>query len=168
MAPTTTQSIDFETNKVTISTLVEGEPLIPDYVIPYDSYLASLKMMIFRKALLKKIKTTRATTQQTETGLIREFVLELPTMAMPKAVQKVLGSRAGRLNLDGTQKITIEGSSTKRRRVPIYETTNTSRFDFKMKQDTNLRLTGTIGEKIGVNLKYNSQMDEQLFDPNNV
>jgi cell surface protein SprA len=37
-----------------------------------------------------------------------------------------------------------------------------------MEQETNLRLSGTIGEKIAVNLKYNSKQDEQLFDPNNI
>jgi hypothetical protein len=34
-----------------------------------------------------------------------------------------------------------------------------------MEQETNLRLSGKIGDKIAVNLKYNSKQDEQLFDP---
>ncbi len=168
MYPTRTEKVDLDQDKVTISTTVDSEDLLPPIILPYDEYLENLKQLIYRKSLLEAIKTKRQTTQSTQTGLIGEFVIDLPTVAMPKAVQKVLGSKAGRLNLDGTQKITIGGSSTKRKRVPIYDTTNNSRFDIKMEQETNLRLTGTIGEKIGVNLKYNSQMDEQLFDPNNI
>ncbi|MDZ4122316.1 MAG: hypothetical protein U1C33_07825, partial [Candidatus Cloacimonadaceae bacterium] len=83
-------------------------------------------------------------------------------------MQRILGSKAGRLNLDGTQKITLQASSTKRKQVPIYETNRGSTFDLKMEQETNLRLTGTIGEKIAVNMKYNSKQDEQFFDPNNI
>ena len=55
------------------------------------------------------------------------------------------------------QKVTIKVGSTKRKNVAIYETENTGQLDIKMEQETNLRLTGTIGDKIGVNLKYNKQ-----------
>jgi hypothetical protein len=167
-APTKKETIDFPNRKVVISTRVDGIPIVPDRVLSFDTYFANLKRMTFHKSLDGQRKTQTQQTQVTTTGLIKEFSIDLPTIAMPKAVQKVLGSSAGRLNLDGTQKVTIEAGSTKRKQVPLYETSSSSRFDLKMEQETNLRLSGTIGEKIAVNLKYNSQQDEQLFDPNNV
>ncbi|HNX36766.1 MAG TPA: hypothetical protein PL124_00295 [Candidatus Cloacimonadota bacterium] len=168
MYPTRTERIDLENDQVAVRTTVEDEDILPELIIPYDQYLQNMMKMVYRKGLFSEFKNKRQNTQSTQSGLIGEFVIDLPTVAMPKAVQKVLGSRAGRLNLDGSEKITIGGSSTKRKRVPIYDTSNSSRFDLKMEQETNLRLSGTIGEKIAVNLKYNSQMDEQLFDPNNI
>jgi len=125
-----------------------------------------------RKVFIKNLQArTTQTTQQTQAaqgGLIKDWTIDLPKIAIPRAVQKVLGSKAGKLSLDGTQKISFQVSSTKRKRVPIYETSNKSTFDLKMEQETNLRLSGTIGEKISVNLKYNSKQDDQFFDPNNV
>ncbi len=167
-APQSKEEIDFANQAVTIYTRVEGLDLVPPRVVSFDTYFSNLQSQSFRRSLFNQYKTQTQQTQVTTTGLIKEFVLELPTIAMPKAVQKVLGSSAGKLNLDGTQKVTLQVGSTKRKNVAIYETNNASNFDIKMEQETNLRLSGTIGEKIAVNLKYNSKQDEQLFDPNNV
>ncbi len=159
---------DFEKQVVMIYTQIDGQDLHPPFPISFDSYIAGMQDHVFRKAFIKHIKEYTKTAQVTSTGLIGEFVLELPAAALPRSVQKVLGSSAGRLNLDGTQKVNLQVSSIKRKKVPIYETSNKSTFDIKMEQETNLHLSGTIGEKIEVNLKYNSKMDEELFDPNNV
>lgn len=159
---------NFEKQIVTIYTQVEGHDLYPPVPMSFDSYISSMQDHVFRKSFIKKIKDYSKTAQVTSSGLIGEFVLELPAAALPRSVQKVLGSSAGRLNLDGTQKVNLQVSSTKRKKVPIYETSNKSSFDIKMEQETNLHLSGTIGEKIQVNLKYNSKLDEELFDPNNV
>ena len=162
------EEVDFETQRVIVFTLVENLNLYPPVRLSFDQYLSNMQRYAFRKSLNAKIKDYSQTAQAPASGLIKEFVLDLPTIALPKSVQRVLGSGASRLNLDGTQKVTIQVSSTKRKQIPIYETENRSTFDIKMEQETNLRLTGTIGDKIAVNLKYNSNQDEQLFDPNNV
>lgn len=162
------EEVDFAKQQVMISTIVAGQKLHPDIPLSFDAYLSNMQKTAFRKSLNANIKQYTQTTEVSTGGLIGEFVLELPAIAIPKAVQKLLGNRAGRLNLDGTQKITLQVSNTKRKQIPIYETENRGNFDIKMQQETNLRLTGTIGEKIAVNLKYNSNQDDQLFDPNNV
>lgn len=162
------ERIDFPNRKIIISTEVAGQQLHPDVIVSFDTYMHNMQRVAFRKSLNTHIKQTTQQTQVSTSGLIKEFVLELPQIAIPKTVQRVLGTKAGRLNLDGTQKITLGVSSTKRKQIPIYETNKKSTFDIKMEQETNLRLSGTIGEKIAVNLKYNSKQDEQLFDPNNI
>lgn len=168
LIPTRRERIDYPNSLVWISTEIEGIPLYPEVAISFDKYFANMRRNAYRKALFTQVKNTSRQSQVTTSGLIKEFSIELPTIAMPKAVQKILGSSAGRLNLDGTQKLTLDAGSTTRKRVAVYETGKKSRFDLKMEQETNLRLSGTIGEKIAVNLKYNSKQDEQLFDPNNV
>ena len=162
------EEVDFATQRVLIYTLVEGLNLHPPVPLSFDQYLNNMQRYTFRKSLNARIKEYTQTATTTTSGLIGEFVLDLPSIALPKGVQKVLGSGSSRLNLDGTQKVTIQVSSKKRKQIPIYETGSRSTFDIKMEQETNLRLSGTIGDKISVNLKYNSNQDEQLFDPNNV
>ncbi len=167
-APQRSEKIDFENKKVIISAKVGEKKIHPDVVVSFDAYFEAVKMRAFRKSMKQNITAQTQQTQAQPGGLISEFVIELPRIAMPRAVQRVLGSKAGRLNLDGTQKVTLQAGSTKRKQVPIYETNRGSTFDLKMEQETNLRLTGTIGEKIAVNMKYNSKQDEQFFDPNNI
>lgn len=167
-APEYDEEIDFANQKVLLITKVGDFPIVPTVPLSFDSYFDNVVKKSFRKSLVANIKSQAATTQMASSGVFGEWKLDLPAIAIPKAVQKVLGSKPGILNLDGTQKITIEGSSTKRKQIPIYETEANSRFDLKMKQETNLRLSGTIGEKINVNFKYNSNQDEQIFDANNI
>ncbi len=166
--PEKKETVDFENQKIIVSSKVGGFSIHPDVSLSFDSYLKEMQKRAFRQSMKVHILSVSQQAQTTPSGLISEFTLELPKMAMPRAVQRVLGSKAGRLNLDGTQKLTLQASSTTRKQVPIYETNRGSTFDLKMEQETNLRLTGTIGEKIAVNLKYNSKQDEQFFDPNNI
>lgn len=167
-ALTTGEEIDFANEKVVISTQVGDFKLIPDRTVSFTSYFENLKKQTWRKSLLSQTKARTEQTAVSTTGLIKEFVLEIPSIAIPKAMQKVLGNAPPKLSLDGTQKVSLEAGSIKRKNVAIYEADNSSRFDIKMEQETNIRLAGTIGEKIAVNLKYNSKQDEQIFDPNNV
>jgi hypothetical protein len=167
-APDKKETIDFDSQQVIISTKIGGYKITDDRIISFDDYFDRLTKQAYHKSLLTQYKTQEQQTEVTTTGLIKEFQLTLPSIAVPKSVQKILGSSAGKLNLDGTQKVTIQAGSTKRKNVAIYETNNASRFDLKMEQETNLRMSGTIGDKIAVNLKYNSKQDEQLFDPNNI
>lgn len=167
-APTYKERVDFLAQRVWLSFYIGDIKITEDVSISFDNYFLGIQNKVFRKSLLAIQKTATGQTQVSSSGLIKEFVLDIPAIAIPKAVQKVLGSKAGRLNLDGTQKLTFQGSSTKRKQIPIYETQQGATFDLKMEQETNLRLTGTIGEKIAVNLKYNSKQDEQIFDANNV
>lgn len=167
-APIQDEEIDFANQKVVLVTKIGDYELVPGRTLSFDRYFANMQRRSFRKLLFEQYRTQATQTQVTNTGLIKEYVLELPTIAVPKSVQRVLGTSAGKLNLDGTEKVTLEVGSTKRKNVAIYETDNASQFDIKMEQETNLRLTGTIGDKINVNLKYNSKQDEQLFDPNNI
>ncbi|HOV15893.1 MAG TPA: hypothetical protein PLF50_00075 [Candidatus Cloacimonadota bacterium] len=168
LGPATQKIFDLDSMRVIISTKVGDESLYPDVYVPLEKYFANLEYQIYHRSLTTQILTAKENAATQTGGLIRELTLDIPSIAMPKTMKKILGNKPGRLNLDGTQRITMTGTSTKRKIIPIYETDHGSRFDFKMKQDTNINLSGTIGEKINVLLKYNSNQDETLFDPNNI
>ncbi|MFA7025599.1 MAG: hypothetical protein WC176_07020, partial [Candidatus Cloacimonadaceae bacterium] len=122
------EEVDFATQRVLIYTLVEGLNLHPPVPLSFDQYLNNMQRYTFRKSLNARIKEYTQTATTTTSGLIGEFVLDLPSIALPKGVQKVLGSGSSRLNLDGTQKVTIQVSSKKRKQIPIYETGSRSTF----------------------------------------
>jgi len=168
IGPDRKKTVDLDSNKVTISTKIGDESLYPDVIIPMDKYFKDLKSKIYHSALLSQILTIQQQTTAQTGGLIKDITIDLPNVAIPKTIRRILGNKAGRLNLDGTQRITLSGTSTKRKLIPIYEVNRGSRFDLQMQQDTNLRLSGTIGEKIAVNLTYNSNQDETFFNPNNI
>jgi len=161
------ERIDFPGQKVFLSVKVGDYVVVPETPVSFDRYFSGLQKKSFRNSLLTNIKTQTQTAQSASTGLIKDVSL-LPDIAIPKAVQKVIGSTAGRLNLDGTQKLSLSASNTSRKQVPIYDTAGKNVFDMKMETETNLRLSGTIGEKIAINFKYNSKQDDQIFDANNV
>lgn len=166
---TTTKSrVDLFQQQVIISTNVGEFNIHPDVVISLDKYIDNIQLKAYRQSLISQFLTIQTQTTTQTGGLIKDITIDLPSIAVPKAIRRILGSKAGRLNLDGTQRITLSASSTKRKLIPIYETNRGSKFDIKMQQETNLRLSGTIGEKISVSLKYNSNQDETFFDPNNI
>lgn len=166
-APEHKERVDFPNRLVILSVQTGSFKLSPDIPLTFDTYFTNLRSKVFRKSLLNNIKTQTQTAQTTSSGFIKDISV-LPDIAIPKAVQKVIGSTAGRLNLDGTQKLTLSASNTSRKQVPIYDTSGKNVFDMKMETETNLRLSGTIGEKIAINFKYNSKQDDQIFDANNV
>ncbi len=168
IGPATEKSIELESNRVAIFTKVGDELLVPEVTISLDDYLEGVKAHVFRTTLTAQVLTIQQVTTTQTSGLIKDISIDLPNIAIPKTLRRILGNKAGRLNLDGTQRITLSGTSTKRKIIPIYESNRGARFDLRMQQESNLRLSGTIGEKITVNMKYNSNQDETLFDPNNV
>jgi len=74
--------------------------------------------------------------------------IEFPKIKMPKAMRRFFGDNIGRLKVTGSQKITIGGSSTKRKPETVSESSNKGFFpDLKMEQKLNLGISGTIGEE---------------------
>ena len=63
---------------------------------------------------------------------------------------------------DGNQKLTFAGSSSSRY-DPGTEKKRRNNFDLEIRQDLNLRLKGTIGEKIHVNINHRSSSESDVM-----
>ncbi|MCK4500633.1 cell surface protein SprA, partial [Candidatus Babeliales bacterium] len=93
--------------------------------------------------------------------------IEFPKIKMPKAMRRFFGDNIGRLKVTGSQRITIGGSSTKRKPETVNESSNAGFFpDLKMEQKLNLGISGTIGKKIKVDVKQTS--DASIFEKNKI
>jgi hypothetical protein len=169
MVTTIQYEVDVE-NQMIIVYIKNGNILLTDPLyISFDQYLDNIFAATFEKELEKarlRSFADRSVTQQT--GLIPDIVIKLPPIAMPRAVRRIMGNQAGRLSLTGSQRVTISASRSYRDSNAISEYENKANFDIIMRQDLNMNLRGTIGEKITVSMKYNSNQETAMFDPNNI
>jgi len=162
-------TVDTEKKRIILSIKNGKYELTNPIYISYDQYMDKIFGAVFEKEMLElKYNNFSDTERDAQAGLIPDIIIKLPPMAMPRTVRKIMGSQAGRLNLSGSQKITVSASRTKRDTKQLSEYTDSANFDLTMKQDLNLNLEGTIGEKINVNIKYNSDQETNILDPNNI
>jgi len=157
-------------NKYVVMEVKSGKLLLAGpFYISFDDYLNNSFEAAFANGLVKAKKELFDPQNKGKTqGLIPEIVIKLPPMAMPKTIRKIMGNKAGRLNLSGTQKLTISGSQTKRNTKAVIEGGSNQSFNLSMQQDLNLTMNGSIGEKIKVDIKYNSNQETGILDPNNI
>jgi len=167
--PSYTYEVDYE-NQVIVVYIKHGRHQLaePRY-ISFDTYLDNVPAAVFEREFERlRTQNLTATDRQDTGGLIPEIVIKLPPGAMPRAIKRIMGSKAGSLSLTGSQKVTIGVSRTERQTNLATEYGQNANFDVMMKQDLILNLKGTIGEKISVSMKYNSNQETAMFDPNNI
>ena len=167
--PTTEEEIDFINQRVGIITKYNSVQAYPKIYISLDKYFDNLFAYSFDKALYQKTMAFFEQEQRVEEGgLIPDLVFDLPKFARSKTVKRIFGDKAGRLSFFGSERLTISATSTKNDNLTLSEGSNTSSLTPKMEQKLNMQLKGTIGEKIHVDLKYNSDQEETFFDSNNI
>lgn len=133
----------------------------------FDQYLRNAFSAKFRSMLKEKMRVLLDDEErETTTGIIPDIVFDLPDL--PRSVRRFIGDRPSRLSLSGSQKLTISGSSTKRDDNVAGEQGRSSSFSLEMRQDLNLVLRGTIGEKIFVNVRHSSATDTPFADPSTI
>lgn len=166
---TTTREILYEKRKIRFTAQVNGREIYPPIVLSFETYKKNAIKKTFYKSLEQIYQDTIQDKEKTSgEGLIPEIVIDLPNIALPRSVRRFMGNKAGRLNLDGSQKLTFAGSSTTTDN-PGSEGDNNKNFDLEMKQDLNLRLKGTIGEKIHVNVNHRSSSEDTFMsEPNDI
>ncbi len=159
----TVVEIDYETNLVTLTPKLNNIQLDEPRYLTVDNYFENNFKTLFHKILRQKTeKLLENTERSSEAGLIPEIVIELPNIALPRAVRRFMGNKAGRLSLDGSQRLTFSGNQTKRDDRAAEDEQNTD-FDVILQQDLNLRLRGTIGEKIHVDVNHQSTSDKDAM-----
>ncbi|RLC46146.1 MAG: hypothetical protein DRI23_12710, partial [Candidatus Cloacimonadota bacterium] len=160
---TTTKEIDYEKGNVKLTCKLGNIELTEPVYVPLESYYENSFNELFHRTLDEKVSELLRNEERTDDlGLIPEIVIELPKVALPRAVRKFMGNKAGRLSLDGSQRLTFAGNSTKRSGEGT-ESNDNQDFDLDMTQDLNLRLRGTIGEKIHVNVNHQSTSDSDAL-----
>ena len=133
------------------------EPL----VISREEYTALLTQRSVRQLWVDKARGTRSVSRGTaRTG--GPFRLELPVQ-LPKVLRSIVGDGAPNIEVSGSETITLAGVSdwtvggiqTERRTQSAFPS-------LEMKQELNVNLTGSIGDKIKVDIDQSSNVATNL------
>ncbi len=155
-------------SRILLAPTLAGRQLARPRSMSFDSYLQSSTRARFHQLLRKNVyEVLQDEDRDSGTGIFSEIEIELPRQAIPKPFRRVLGTTA-RLSIDGSQKLTFAGSSTVHENAGLDEADQRQDFDLEMKQELRLRLRGTIGDKIHVNVNHTSISEETLSNPNEI
>ncbi len=167
--PDTEEIIDFDNQTVTLITKFNDFEIHQPVTLTFDEYFESVFAYTFDKLLYEEtMKMFHLEERDSSSGLIPDLVFDLPKFARSKTVRRIFGDKAGRLSFSGSEKLTISATSTENDNLGLSESDNSSSFTPKMEQELDMKLKGTIGEKIHVDLSYNSNQEESFFNPNNI
>ncbi len=159
--------IDYDKNFVEIKPFLNnkiefGHPIF----YSFEKYLQNDFEETFRDKLLEEsLKSLRDANRTESAGIIPDFEIKLPRSA--KTFRKLLGNKGARLRLDGSQKITLSYIDTYHD-DKSYDKDKRSTGQFQMKQDLDLKLNGTIGEKIHVSLTHKTSSDQIAAQPDKI
>ncbi|HET9950438.1 MAG TPA: cell surface protein SprA [Candidatus Eisenbacteria bacterium] len=137
-------------------------PLVTDY-LDYDELLSD---RTYRKIWRERTKTTRSVNKE---GLRKGgiFKFELPVQ-LPKTVRSIVGNGAPSIEVSGSERIAILGTSDWLVRTDTYADVTGERNrqgafpSFEMKQELNVNMTGSIGDKIKVDVDQSSNVQTSL------
>lgn len=138
----------------------------PPLVAPTLDYNELLTERTERRLWREKTKTTRSVNKagNRQRGTFR---FELP-VALPKAVRSIVGNGAPSIEVSGSERISILGTSDWVPRAKGYENTTGERQrqgafpSFEMKQELAVNMTGSIGDKIKVDIDQSSNVSTNL------
>src|SRR6185503_3539995 len=136
------------------------EPLVMSGGADYSRVVATRAA---RRIWKDKTKQTRSVSRTGGKSAGR-FRVELPVQ-LPKAVRSILGDGAPNLEVSGSETITLSGISdwTVRKSDQDTERRRQSAFpSFEMKQELNVNLTGSIGDKIKVDVDQSSNVQTSI------
>jgi len=158
-------SLDIKTSSAVVSAKIGKAQHTTPYMIPLERYLQLRSKREFDELFKDKlVEFSSEEKQQSGSGGIIPDI-SFPDVKLPKTMRRLLGDNLGRLSINGSQKITISGRTTVEDPPPVSEGYERNLFpNLQMKQDLNLSISGTIGEKIKVDVQQ--QSSESFFKKN--
>ena len=164
--------LDYDNKQIILTPVVserDSIQIFPSVIISMDKYYQLSFEELFYENLRKEVQQQFDSEERTEgQGLIPEIVINLPKIAQTRTVRRLLGNKAGRLSLNGSQKVTLQGG-TNYNSSRDSEKDNSKDWQMKVRQDLILQLRGTVGEKIHVDVNHRStSKDDILSEPSEV
>jgi len=138
--------------------------LPPRYYTPEEYAHAALQMQFGRTWRAETLRTLKGDPtlegqRRAQGGLVN---LELP-FELPGFAASIFGEGAPNLRISGSERITIGGTSNWRSPVVLSEGRRRSLFPtLEMRQELNVRLNGTIGDKLHIDINQNSEASTSL------
>jgi len=162
--PTVSISVDPITGLVRENYLEQNVDIREPFVVSEPDYNRVLTARTTRRLWQDTFRQNRSiqrTDARVNNGMFR---LALP-IVLPKAVRSIVGDGAPNLEVTGSEQITLSGTSdwTANKRINTGERKRQGAFpSFEMKQELNVNLTGSIGDKIKVDVDQSSNVQTSL------
>ncbi len=128
-------------------------------ITPLSKYLNDRLYSAIINPFYRVLKSSNTGANQgTGSGLIPD--IEIP-IKFPRGLSFI--GEGGKLQIEGTQKITLGGTSNYTTGITQTEMARTSHFpQLTMNQELNVKLKGTIGQKIKVEIDHDSRRENKL------
>ncbi|PID28899.1 MAG: hypothetical protein CSB55_02205 [Candidatus Cloacimonadota bacterium] len=166
------REIEFDTEHKTASFKIQfgGLDIAPPRYVSMEKMLDQETSVVFENLLREKmLEFIRNPDRNSGTGLFgKEFEIPLPKIALPKTLKRLMGDKAARLSVDGTQKLTVSAIAKTQKGIQIGESGASTSLTPKMQQELNLRLRGKIGQKIHVNITHRTSSEQTFDEPSKV
>ncbi len=156
-------SAQLDSNRVEVQLFHRQLTVGPRIQLSMDQYLERLTAVSFRAEWMKQLKSLEKTRSTAAAGSQGKVNLKLP-IAIPGQLNQIFGKGEPNLQVRGSERITFSGTS---RWQPNRKDTELSRGQSKfpqldMMQELNINLTGTIGDKVTVDVDQASQATTPL------
>ncbi|HEX7880835.1 MAG TPA: hypothetical protein VF720_15590, partial [Candidatus Eisenbacteria bacterium] len=143
---------------------IQNIPILPPrYYTPAEYAHDALAMEFGRNWRIETLKTVKGDpTLEAQRQSQGGFNLELP-VELPGIAESIFGEGAPNLRISGSERITIGGTSSWR--TPELAVLGRKRSLFptlEMRQELNVRLNGTIGDKLHIDINQNSEASTSL------
>ncbi|MDI6700246.1 MAG: hypothetical protein QME48_03340 [bacterium] len=146
---------DEENDLVLFKTFYKGNFLFIDSIKPKDLYLSHKNQNMIKEMLSASFKESFKTSSSS--GLIGDIDIPITFGKM-----KSFFGEGGKLVVEGSERIDYSGSKTFDLTAMEKGTANISWIpEFMLKQQLIVNVTGTVGERIKVNLKHNSETERK-------
>lgn len=156
-------TVDFDQDRVRFEHLYDGRvSVVPPLTLTMDEYLRRVSSgsqhRLWTEILREDLQRTER--RQNQDRLLN---LDIP-VELPVGLQGIFGKGKPNLSVSGSETISFQGRS---RWFPNQKQTETGRKQSKfpqlnMEQRLNLRLTGTIGDKVTVDVEQSSESETPL------
>ena len=153
--------VDAAQGSVTTALTAADVPLAPARTETFDEYASRLTASNLRKAWvtssLERINKQPLTAAPARPGLSIALPVE-----MPKIVRSFLGDAPPALNVSGSERIAISGTSNWTNQQSSFGRKPSLFPQLDMQQDLNINVTGTLGDKVAVDVTQFSGVQSPL------
>ncbi len=152
-------TIDLENQTVTVVRYWDDVPLTWPWVVSLTGYREQIKIYSHAAVFRDKNRRSKALAQgETAAGA---FNIDLP-VRFPKTLSRIIGQGAN-IKVTGSESITFSGETQFFIKERDNESGGQRRFpELDMRQQLQVNLTGTIGEKVKVEMQHNSESQVPL------
>jgi len=156
-------SAQLDSGRVEVQVLHRQMPVGPRVTFTTAQYLGRLTAVNFRSEWLSQLKTLERTRSTQAQGAKGKINLKVP-IEIPTQLQGIFGKGEPNLQVRGSERITFSGTSRWRPNAAQTEfNRGQSKFpQLDMVQELNINLTGTIGDKVTVDVDQASQATTPL------